>query len=74
MKYESNNKFLSKKLNWINSQLNEKKPTIPISLEEELKTNIFLRCNELSIKNALEMNKASDEAVFKKLRDLKDQF
>ena len=74
MKYENNNKFLLKKLNWINSQLNKNKPTIPISLNEELKTNIFLRCNELSLKNALGMNNASDEAVFKKLRDLKDQF
>lgn len=74
MKYENNNKFLLKKLNWINSQLNKNKPTIPVSLDEELKTNIFLRCNELSLKNALGMNKASDEAVFKKLRDLKDQF
>ena len=74
MKYEKNNMFLSKKLNWINSQLDKEKPTIPISLEEELKTNIFLRCNELSLKNALGMNNASSEEIFKKLRDLKDQF
>ena len=74
MKYENNNKFLIKKLDWINSQLTKKKPTIPISLEEELKTNIFLRCNKLSLKNALGMNSAPDEAIFKKLRDLKDQF
>ena len=74
MKYENNNNFLRKKLNWVNSQLDKKKPTIPISLGEELKTNIFLRCNELSLKNALGMNNASDEVIFKKLRDLKDQF
>ena len=74
MKHENNNSFLPKKLNWINSQLDKKRPTIPISLEEELKTNIFLRCGELSLKNALGMNNASDEEVFKKLRDLKDQF
>jgi len=74
MKYEKNNKFLSKKLNWIHAQLNRKKPTVPISLEEELKTNIFLRCNELSVKNTLGMNNSSSEVIFKKLRDLKDQF
>ena len=74
MKYEINNKFLLKKLNWIKSQLNKKEPTIPTSLEEELKTNIFLRCNEPSLKNALGMNGSSDEEIFKKLRDLKDQF
>ena len=74
MKYEINNKFLLKKLNWIKSQLNKKEPTIPTSLEEELKTNIFLRCNEPSLKNALGMNGSSDEEIIKKLRDLKDQF
>ncbi len=74
MKYENNNKFLPKKLLWINSQLDKKKPTVPTNLEEELKTNIFLRCGELSLKNALGMNNASDEEIFKKLRDLKDQF
>ena len=74
MKYEINNKFLLRKLNWIKSQLNKKEPTIPTSLEEELKTNIFLRCNEPSLKNALGMNGSSDEEIFKKLRDLKDQF
>jgi hydroxyacylglutathione hydrolase len=74
MKYENNNKFLKKKISWIKSQLDKKKATIPISLKEELQTNIFLRCNESSLKNALGMNNASDEAIFKKLRDLKDQF
>jgi hydroxyacylglutathione hydrolase len=74
MKYENNNKFLKKKISWIKSQLDKKKATIPISLKEELRTNIFLRCNESSLKNALGMNNASDEAIFKKLRDLKDQF
>tara|TARA_Y100000590_G_scaffold382765_1_gene452981 strand:+ start:293 stop:1057 length:765 start_codon:yes stop_codon:yes gene_type:complete len=74
IKYEIDNEFLPKKLDWINSQLSKKKPTVPISLEEELKTNIFLRCNEQSLKKALRMNNASDEAIFKKLRDLKDQF
>ncbi len=74
IKYESVNKSLLRKLSWINSQLDKKKPTIPTSLEEELKTNIFLRCNELSVKKALGMGEASDEAIFKKLRDLKDKF
>ena len=74
MKYEINNKFLSKKLSWVKSQLNKKEPTIPTSLEEELKTNIFLRCNEPSLKNTLGMNGSPDEEIFKKLRDLKDQF
>ncbi len=73
-KFDFNNKFLRKKFDWISSQLNNNKPTIPSSLDEELKTNIFLRCDSLSVKEALGMNNASEEVIFKKLRDLKDHF
>ena len=43
-------------------------------IDEEKKTNIFLRCNEPSIKNALNLNNASEQEIFSKLRDLKDSF
>ena len=49
-------------------------PTVPTSIEEEEKTNIFLRCKEPSIKNALNLNNASEQEIFSKLRDLKDSF
>ena len=49
-------------------------PTVPISIEEEKNTNIFLRCNEPSIKNALRLDNASEQEIFSKLRDLKDSF
>ena len=74
LKYEINNKYLEKKLKWINLQLQSKKPTLPTSLEEEIKTNIFLRCDLPSLKKDLKMINATNEEVFKKLRDLKDQF
>ena len=74
MKYDFNNKYLVNKLNWINLQLQSKKPTLPTTLAEEIKMNIFLRCNIPSLKKDLKMEKASDEEIFKKLRDLKDQF
>ena len=74
MEYEGNNIFLLEKLKWVNSQLNEKKPTVPSRLEDELRCNIFLRCDNPQLKNNLNMNNSSNEAVFKKLRDLKDQF
>ena len=74
LKYDSNNEFLKKKSNWINSKIETNSPTIPISIDEEKKTNIFLRCNEPSIKNALNLNNASEQEIFSKLRDLKDSF
>ena len=49
-------------------------PTIPVTLGEELETNIFLRCEDKKIKNKLKMNNASKLEVFTKLRNLKDQF
>ena len=68
--YDKNNKVLQKKGDWVNLNTT----TIPSSIGEELKTNIFLRCNEPSIKNALNLNNSSDLEIFVKLRNLKDAF
>ena len=51
-----------------------KSPTVPITIKEELMTNIFLRCNEQSLKNALNLENASELEIFVKLRYLKDNF
>ena len=74
LKYDLNNNDLKKKINWINSKIESSSPTVPISIGEEKKTNIFLRCNEPSIKNTLNLNNASEQEIFSKLRDLKDSF
>ena len=74
LEYDPNNELLKEKNNWINSKVESNSPTVPISIGEEKKTNIFLRCNEPSIKNALNLNNASEQEIFSKLRDLKDSF
>jgi len=74
LEYDPNNELLRKKNNWINSKIESNSPTVPVSIDEEKKTNIFLRCNEPSIKNALNLNNASEQEIFFKLRDLKDSF
>ena len=74
LEYDVNNENLKKKTDWINSKIVSNSPTVPISISEEKKTNIFLRCNEPSIKNALNLNNASELEIFSKLRDLKDSF
>ena len=58
----------------INSKLSNREPTVPSTIEEELKTNIFLRCNDRTIKKALKLENSSDREIFSKLRDLKDNF
>ena len=68
--HDRENEVLKNKSEWVNSNIK----TIPSSIEEELKTNIFLRCNEQSIKDALNLKNSSDLEIFVKLRDLKDNF
>ena len=74
LKYDLNNSILKKKSTEINSKIKNGLPTIPTTIGEELKTNIFLRYDDNDIKKALNLNDASDEEVFTKLRDLKDVF
>ena len=74
LEYDSNNELLKKKSDWINSKIESDTPTVPITIGEEKKTNIFLRCNEPLIKNVLNLNNASEQEIFSKLRDLKDNF
>ena len=49
-------------------------PTVPSRLEEELRTNSFLRVQSLEIRNALGLEKASDLEVFTEIRRRKDDF
>jgi hydroxyacylglutathione hydrolase len=74
IEYDSKNVSLKEKIKTINSNLEKKLPTIPTSLYEELKTNIFLRCDDISVKKALNLKDASDQEIFSKLRGLKDTF
>ena len=74
IKYEITNNRLEEKKKWLISKLSKKEPTIPITIEEELNTNIFLRCNELTVKKSLSMENSSEVEIFKKLRNLKDSF
>ena len=49
-------------------------PTIPTTIGDELKMNIFLRCDDDGLKQALNLKDYSDQEIFSKLRDLKDTF
>ena len=74
LKLNPNNIYLKDKEKVIEEKLKDKKPTIPSTIKDEIQTNIFLRCNEPSIKNALNLDNASEQEIFSKLRDLKDSF
>ena len=55
-------------------KINSNQPTIPSTIADEIKTNIFLRCDDPEIKQSLGLKDSSDVEVFSKLRDLKDSF
>jgi hydroxyacylglutathione hydrolase len=74
LNYEKNNKALENKIKWIDSRLKKGLFTTPTLLEDELNTNIFLRCENNAIKKNLGMNEMPDELIFEKLRNLKDNF
>ena len=74
MRYDKNNIDLKKKFEKIKKLRSENLPTIPSLLDEELKSNIFLRCDKNDLKIKLNMKNQEDFKVFKKVRDLKDSF
>ena len=74
LKYDSNNTKLKEKSIEINSKIKRNLPTIPTTIGEELKANIFFRYDDNDIKQALNLKDSPDQEVFSKLRDLKDTF
>ena len=74
MKYDSDNIDLKNKFEKIKELRLKNLPTIPSSLEDELKSNIFLRCDQNDLKIKLNMENIEDLKVFKKVRELKDTF
>ena len=74
MKYDPNNDNLKNKFEKIKKLRSRNLPTIPSTLEDELKSNIFLRCDQNDVKTKLNMKNLEDFKVFRKVRDLKDAF
>ena len=72
--YDPNNTSLTERAKDIEKKLKKNLPTIPTTIDEEIKTNIFLRCNDPDVKQALNIKTSSEQEVFSKLRDLKDSF
>ena len=74
IKYNPNNDLLKKTKNTVEEKLKNGEPSIPTTLLKEKQMNIFLRTDDLDVKNILNLKKASNLEIFTKLRDLKDNF
>ena len=71
---DKENTKLKNRIEDAKNKTQKKLPTLPVTLGEEIETNIFLRCDDKKIKNNLKMDNGSKLEVFTKLRNLKDKF
>ena len=71
---DKENMKLKKRMQDVKNKNEKKIPTLPVTLADELETNIFLRPGDEKIKNNLKMNNSTELEVFTKLRSLKDKF
>ena len=74
MKHDKKNPNLIKKFETVKNLRSKNLPTVPFTLKDEINTNIFLRCDQNTLKVNLNMKNAEDYKVFKKVRELKDRF
>ena len=74
LKFNPSNILLKKKKEAIELNIKNKKPSIPSTIGDEIKTNIFFRFNDPDVKKAINLENSSDLEIFTKLRDLKDSF
>ena len=74
LKYDPENNLLKEKSLKINSLMKNNLPSIPTTIGEEIEMNIFLRFDNPSIKENLNLKDSSDQEIFTKLRVLKDTF
>ena len=68
MKYDANNMDLINHFKKVSELRLKNLPTVPSTLEEELKSNIFLRCDQNDLKIKLNMENGDDYKVFKNFR------
>ena len=71
---DPDNRALQQRAEDIKNLTAANQPTVPSSLSQECATNPFLRPDDAAIRHHLAMEDASDEAVFTKIRALKDSF
>ena len=71
---DKENTKLKNRIEDAKNKTQKKLPTLPVTLGEEIETNIFLRCDDKKIKSNLKMDNSSKLEVFTKLRNLKDKF
>ncbi|MFC7705335.1 hydroxyacylglutathione hydrolase [Plastorhodobacter daqingensis] len=71
---EPDNQALISRCDAVEAARAQGRATVPTLLSDEIATNPFLRADQPSVKAALGMTHASDDAVFTEIRSRKDRF
>jgi hydroxyacylglutathione hydrolase len=71
---EPDSQVVGKKLRQVEHLRQRGKATLPVTLEDELETNPFLRPQSSALRRALDMEDANDLEVFTELRQRKNRF
>ena len=77
LEVDTNNRELENEFNNVKSLIASNTPSLPTTLQKELKINPFLRCNQNTIKNKVikKFDMVDDELeIFTALRKWKDNF
>jgi len=72
--YDKENKNLIKRIDQIKKLRSQNLPTIPTTVLEEKANNIFFRSDNEQVISNIGMNGSDEVEIFKKLRELKDNF
>mgnify|MGYP000090625830 FL=1 len=71
---EPDNLALQRRIQQVKTLRDSNKATIPCTLKQELETNPFLREDSLAIQQSLKMTEQPSTDIFKRIRELKDNF
>jgi hydroxyacylglutathione hydrolase len=74
MEIDKNNSELIEKYNYIKNNINNKLPSVPSNLGDEMRLNIFLKFDDLEFKKRIGFEDLNEVDFFKKIRDLRDNF
>lgn len=72
--YDSNNENLKLRATEVINLRKDNLPTLPTTVLSEKKNNIFFRCDDEDVAKQIEMTGSKPKEIFKKLRELKDNF
>ena len=74
LRYDPNNQMLIERHKNTQKLRASNIPSLPSTIELELATNPYLRCNHQEIQSSIQLTNASEIETFSKLRELRNHY